>query len=479
MSTRETTGRYLYADYTPFEDNKNFLTMLRDFVSLTERLLRAKGEIESATLALSAASNMCTDLTLQFRKFKSEVSASMDSFNERFDAALAAGPQGSTAFDSKAAVAAMLDDTEKRFSVECGRYGEHLSSRVAQLKKTSAEYLQQWLLADHANLPYTITSRMSGEVSVSMGADLKHYAVSRSSSIVLGDAAGNEGALITYSFDIDATDLEFWSRKRKVSDLGLKEVVLPIGFKVSMSERLRKPFKLSRDRPPEREPDFANVDSYHIISVILRAKSVLEAVLAADASKPDYDCVKIVFPDVQDVSCRPIISALTKDKHGNIVEERDILQHDQVRESADTRNIVLLGKALYDRAEVLKDPKVYCLRSRLASVMVRIGDSQRPVARIAADSTEYDPTAAVLFLESIARSFSPIVSKVGEKSREGELILRQEIEGGSRNEHVLRLDALSSPLSFSEEGIRIARLLGITRPAPDSHIATSERTEAI
>src|ERR1051326_2315906 len=107
-------GRYLYADYTPFEENKNFIEMLREFVTVSERLLTTKREIENSSAALAGADALYNDLALQFRNFSSTVQNTMTLYDDKFNEMLRAGGQteGSKLFqDSKAILVKLLEDT--------------------------------------------------------------------------------------------------------------------------------------------------------------------------------------------------------------------------------------------------------------------------------------------------------------------------------------------------------------------------------
>ncbi|HET7344889.1 MAG TPA: hypothetical protein VFJ05_03345 [Nitrososphaeraceae archaeon] len=44
---------------------------------------------------------------------------------------------------------------------------------------------------------------------------------------------------LSYSFLIDSSSLAFWNNKRKVSDLGIEDMPIPVGFKIPISKKLK------------------------------------------------------------------------------------------------------------------------------------------------------------------------------------------------------------------------------------------------
>jgi hypothetical protein len=471
-------GRFLYADYTPFDENKNFLEMLKDLVSVSEQILRIKNEAGAVSSALAGADTLYNDLNSKFRQFRANVLDAMDAYNDKFNEILRTGgrAEGSDLFyNSKTALSKQLDDTEARFISEYNKYRDYLQSRMTQLSEAAVGYLQQWLLRDYYDLPYTLTSRMLTTIDASIDAASKKYRVSRSTTVSLGEKGPTGSAapaLLSYSFHIDSTELEFWNHKRKVSDLGLKDMVVPVGFKVPISEKLKRPFKLSR-KVTGKEPDFVDIDSYYLVSVTLQENSTLTAIVAADPSKPDYDMIRIAYSldglyvdparaqQASSTQSLPRIDYFTRDGDGNIIEESNVLQHREILDATDTSKILLFGRVLADRMSLLSDPRVTTPRSKLVSVKVddkhAIGLREKEKENL----LTFDHVLVVLFLESIAGGFSPIVSKLKQKSIAGELILRQELEGGNRREHVVRIADLRSALSFAPEGRTIASQLGV------------------
>lgn len=55
-------GRYLFGYYSPYEDNKNIIDMLKDFVSISEHLLRIHRSADELMFLLKNAKTLQEEL---------------------------------------------------------------------------------------------------------------------------------------------------------------------------------------------------------------------------------------------------------------------------------------------------------------------------------------------------------------------------------------------------------------------------------
>lgn len=87
-----------------------------------------------------------------------------------------------------------------------------------------------------------------------------------------GTAIDDRDPYLSYSFIIDDSSVEFWNHKRKVSDLGIEDTIIPVGFKTIISEKLKRSFRFVSGgddalSPVEKEPEFVSVDDYCLFKI--------------------------------------------------------------------------------------------------------------------------------------------------------------------------------------------------------------------
>jgi hypothetical protein len=321
-------------------------------------------------------------------------------------------------------------------------------------------------------------SSLSSEIIVSVdpATSFKTYSVSRVSSGGAGSLKGENEATdpirFSYRFQIDTSELEFWNYKRKVSEIGIRELMIPVGMKASISEKFKQTFRFgdAKDAGLTKEPEFVKADDYYLLSAELRGEKTLSIQLVPDVAQPENDLVSITY-DVSGLSTslsqpaasnsistasRPKLD-YTSRKNGNLVAASDLLQIRQVEQMADLSKFWLLGNAVLTKMKILQSPSIIASRGELELLKVGEKDVVGPDA-----TRKVDFLVLFEFLESIALSFTPLVRRLKEKTPiKGELILRQELEAGQRKEFTVRLDDLKSELVDTEYGKRISDIIGI------------------
>jgi len=180
------------------------------------------------------------------------------------------------------------------------------------------------LADDYRNLPRPIVSNLIITISASIDpkGSRKSYAILRTTAASTAtadtvqaetDKAENGGhkdsnALqFSYTFGIDGSEMEFWNHRRTIAELGIKELMLPIGMKAHMSEKIKQSFKFGsrKDAEISKEPEFVKVDDYHLRKVELQGNKTLLVDLARDTSSPDTDLFRIAY-DVSGVRDSPM-----------------------------------------------------------------------------------------------------------------------------------------------------------------------------
>jgi hypothetical protein len=515
-------GRYLFGDYTPFDENKNFINMLKDFVSVSSNIIQIHKNVERLRFVLNNAELLENEMIAKIKQLKNSTDASMDAFHKNYHEgiinALFPTPTGTDLFfQIKNTLIHQLTDGEKEYARHSEEYKKYIHSKIEDFYKNAASLLQDWLSKDNFNLPFALTSNLLNVVEVSIDQnDDNSYRISRTSSITIqkkkavkfaDTAIDDRASYLFYSFIIDVSSIEFWNHKRKVSDLGIEDMLIPVGFKTPISEKLKRSFRfVSRGEddqtPMEKDPEFVSADDYYLSYLKLEGGKTLFLILADDASKLDDKVMKINYDmadwyqndfndKVDDVSAKAEFykRLISEGK----VPKIDYIQDKEIRrlnlfqkeflQFTDISKIFLLGKALTDKMNSILNPKAIASHIKLESIKVDDKDAIT-VNRDSANSPSllYNEELVISFLESVATGFAPLILKLKTKSPvEGELILRYETGDRQREEYVVRTKEINSQLSSTNEGKRISSMLGLSNNVSSdmtrsSHSTTSSTT---
>jgi hypothetical protein len=269
--------------------------------------------------------------------------------------------------------------------------------------------------------------------------------------------------------------------------------MIPVGLKTPITKKLKKSLDflpgLDRDVQSQREPKFVNVEDYYVYSATSDGKENLLVVFVDDPSKPDDNLIQIKYR-ISELSHDDASNTTTIDTFANPRTHdldhnklpridftssgegkvQDILGIKDIVEATDIPKIMLLGRAILDKIQLILqyEPSQLALYSKLSSI--RVDDKDALVvdatrSSISVGNTNivaYDPSLVTVFLEITAKYYALIVRKLKEKSpMKNELILRFENVDGSREEHSVRIEELNFILKRTDSGKKIARALEI------------------
>ncbi len=507
--------------------------MLKNFVSLAAQVIQ-RHEVDVKCISLMHDSELLREeIVSAIRNTRATATDTIDRFYERNSDVFAsvAGLQsaGGNTFltDAKASLAKMLTDVETGSLQQQEKHKENIISIINTNRIAAVNAVQGWLSDENRNFTRPVLANLSVELAahVDPATSNNTYRVIRTASTEIATTSaaavtnkkeekkgGGEKAAaaaattpptrFSYVFEFEATGVEFWNYRKKVFDLGIKELMLPVGMKLPMSEKVKSTFRLSsRKEEPAKEPHFTKADDFYISSVALRGEKTLEVRLASDiaataavAGRPagggdKGEFFSIVFdvtslPGSTHTSSSPSAnSTLPATTHPTIhytdnrergrggqatMEETDLLQIKEIEQATDLRKLAMFGTEVLARMQILRDPGILALKGKLKLLTVdekeAISMSRRDASDAAMASSGAAATATsalvlidyhLLFdlLEALARSFGPVVEKLKEKTPvKEELILRQELEGGQRKEFAVRLDDLRSQLGETSHG---------------------------
>jgi hypothetical protein len=483
----------MYADYSPLEDDRNLIDIMKDFTSIVSRLGKIDINNKRLSSLLSDSDILRDDIIAAVKGIRTNTTATMDKFYDKHSVVLAdelLTTGAALLVGARTSLSELLGNTETSFDHQHAQYREKIMSKIEENSNTASSLIKTWLAGDYWNLPRPMVSNLAVTISASLDktGPTKAYAIFRTTTsstatVETVQAWATEaekhnekqpGALqFSYTFRIDSSDVEFWNHKRTVAELGIKELMLPIGMRAPVSEKIKQTFRFGSRKDAEilKEPEFVKADDYHLLTASLQGDRTLVVELAGDISTPETDLFRVTFDvsNLQDslhygeeqrpssTSSRPKIDYLSKADRGTVVTLTDLLQIGEIEKNSDLSKIHLLGAAVLSRIKTLRAPEMVQSRGRLDELKTHDSVSVIPSALLRGD---YD--ALFEFLESVASSFAPFVTRMKEKTTvHGELTLKEELGEGQRKEFSVRIDDLKSQLKDTQYGNRISDAMGL------------------
>jgi hypothetical protein len=508
MNTREAKGntfqkggRYLYADYTPLEQNIDFLSQLKDFASLSDIIFQSHSDFELLRTVLANAEYLESEIVSRIDQLSSTLGNAFGNFDIRYNEPLRERyslPSEADPFViASSSLKSSIAQSREVFLKQSDNYRRYVYSRIEQSLSTAFQPLNEFISKGYEKLPYIMTSDLQKGLQISIDAtlgDSKHYNILLTNTLQPNSSSTYYNTnSISYSISIRSVELEFWNQRRRVSDFGLKDIMIPAGLKTPITKKLKKSLDflpgLDIDLQSQREPKFVNVEDYYVYAVTSDGKDYLLVVLVDDPSKPDDSLIRIKYriselshdddnssgsiatlpnPRTQDLDYNKLPRIdFTSSEEGRV---QDMLGIKDIVEATDIPQIMLLGRAILDKIQLILqyEPSRLALYSKLSSI--RVNDKDALVVDASKSSISmgnnniiaYDPSLVTLFLEITAKYYAPIVRKVKEKSPvKNELILRFEKADSSREEHSVRIEELNLILERTDSGKKIARALEI------------------
>ena len=495
-------GRYLYADYSPLEQNADFLSQLRDYSSLSDMIFQAHNDFEQLRSVLANAESLESEIISKIDQLINSVGDTFSNFaslhNEPLRERYSIPTEADPFVIASSTLRSNIIHSREVFLKQSDSYRRYIYSRIEGSLTSALEPLNELLTKSYEKLPYTMTSRIQKGLKISIDdsfGDTKRYNIVLVNTLPPNSSDIPENTTsLSYSLSVRSTEIEFWNQRRKVSDFGLKDIMIPVGLKTPITKKLKKSFDflpgLDKEVKSHRAPKFVNVEDYSLYSASTDGKEDLIIVLVDNPSKPDDNLIQIKYriselnhddstaiTNIDSPSVKPKKHYLeynklpridfTSSEQGKV---HDILGIKDIAEGTDIAQILLLGRAILDKVELILyyEPSQLALYSRIMSI--RVGDKDAVVVDPSKSSISlgnsnivaYDPSLVTIFLEITAKYYSSIITKLKEKSpMKDELILRFENADGSREEHSLAIEELNNLLKKTEGGKKIARALEI------------------
>lgn len=495
-------GRYLYADYSPLEENIDFLSQLRDFSSLSDMIFQAHNDFEQLRSVLANAESLESEILSKIDQLINTIGDTFSNFGSQHNEPLRERYSIPTEADpfviASSTLRSNIIHSREVFLKQSDSYRRYIYSRIEGSLSSALEPLNELITKSYEKLPHTMTSSLQKGLKVSIDdsfGDSKHYNIVLINTLPPNSSNISENSIfLSYSLSVRSTEIEFWNQRRKVSDFGLKDIMIPVGLKTPITKKLKKSLDflpgLDKEIKSHRAPKFVNVEDYYLFSTNTDGKENLVVVLVDNPSKPDDNLIQIkyriselnhdestVITNVGSNSVKPKKHYLEHNKLPRIDftsseqgKVQDILGIKDIAEATDIAQILLLGRAILDKIELILyyEPSQLALYSRISSIRVDDKDavvvdpSKSSISLGNSNIVAYDPNLVTIFLEITAKYYSSIIRKLKEKSpMKDELILRFENADGSREEHSLAIEELNYLLKKTDGGKKVARALEI------------------
>lgn len=497
-------GRYLYADYTPLEQNIDFLSQLKDFSSLSDTIFQAHNDFERLKSVLANAESLESEIVSKIDQLGSALVDIFSNFgimyNEPLRERYSIPNEADPFVIASNTLRSNIIHSREVFLKQSDSYRRYIYSRIEGSLSSAIEPLNELISKSYEKLPYILISNLQKGLKISVDdtfGDSKRYNILLINTLPPNSISLSEnGPSLSYSLSVRSTEIEFWNQRRKVSDFGLKDIMIPVGLKTPITKKLKKSLDflpgLDKETRSQRAPKFVNVENYYLYSANTDGKEDLLVVLVDNPSKPDDNLIEIKYK-ISELNHHNGRTTITTNAADTSVESRthyleynklpridftsseqgkvqDILGIKDIAEATDIPRILLLGSAILDKIELILhyEPSQLALYSKLSSI--RVGDKDALVVDESKSSISlgnnnivaYDPSLVTIFLEIIAKYYSPIIRKLKERSpMKNELILRFENADGSREEHSLGIEELNVLFKRTEDGKKIARALEI------------------
>ena len=504
QESSQTSGTYLFGDYTPFEENKNIIDVLKDFISISEHVIQIHVNVDKLNLLLKNAETLRELMNLKINQFKlsseSEVDKYFDEFYEKLAKVYFPDQIGVEPFlRIKNSILRSISDVERESSTSFDEYKTYLASKKDDFYMSSVRLVQTWLSKDEPNLPNQLVSSSTNTLIAKVEETGEQYSISRLTQFRVEsdeEERKTQSTSFSYSFSIDASVTGFWKSARRIFDLGIDQISVPIGFKTSISEKLRRSFRIGHSNDhhhdSDREPETVSLENYYVTHAKLESGNTLSVILSAEA-KPRDKVIRIEY-DLNDLHAAGKNSAYEGSKYEQVVAEGRVPRVEYIDEK-ETRRIDLLQKEFLrvtdigrimdmgSRIEVnlqqLIDMRAISSYVKLYSITVGDKEAILIANRNSVDGhISYYEDLVVSFLERIASAFAPVIQVLKSKSPvKGELIMRYDSPDKQRQEYMIRTSDMISRLSPSSSGHRILAALGFTNEnGTDSKVENITKT---
>ena len=229
--TESSTGRYLYGDYSEFEENRNFINILNDYISISNNIFVIHDKIIKLDEHIEETYNFQKDLHNRFTDFTKTMESSIYNFysthhlkvlqtlNEKSN-------EGKIFFDTKDYLMNSFQVMEKEYSRNLKNYQENIKIKTNDYYRNSIKLIQTWLAKGLVTFPYSFLMNLKNSFEMNLINDdgKIYYKITNTNSIIIDNRDKHEDGskVLTYSFSMDESPGNFFYKKQKLSNILLQ-----------------------------------------------------------------------------------------------------------------------------------------------------------------------------------------------------------------------------------------------------------------
>jgi hypothetical protein len=252
-------GRYLYADYTPLEQNIDYLSQLKDFSSLSDLIFQAHNDFEHLRSVLSNAETLESEIVSKIDQLISTLGDIFGNFGIRYNETLRERysiPNEADPFVIESGtLRSNIIHSREVFLKQSDSYRRYIYSRIEGSLRSALEPLNELISKGYEKLPYTMLSNLQKGLKISIDetfGDSKRYNILLVSTLPPNSSSLSENTTsLSYSLSVRSTEIEFWNQRRRVSDFGLKDIMIPVGSNNQKDNKISRFFAGNRQRCKE------------------------------------------------------------------------------------------------------------------------------------------------------------------------------------------------------------------------------------
>jgi hypothetical protein len=478
LNQAEQNEGYLFGDYTPCNENENFLIQLKEYISTTSKIFIIHQDIEKLNTLLNNLDSINYEITSETKESISKMLSSIEKFQfisseitKEFSSV--GGSSNALVNDCRIFINKIESDFKDLFK-RIQSYKQEIELEIVNQRKNAIIILKTWLSKD-ANFPSNIVAQAISAINIKYDREQDSYSINRIKKIFENNNDKNNTKTMSFSFNIDPSTTDFWKGSKTISDLGLEGVDIPIGFRISMARKIKQTFRFISSNigsGKKQELQFINIDNYYL--KIVKLENYMLCLTLADYLESDHKIIRINY-DVRNLNSVKYLDnvkySLRNDKVTDDTLPRIEYIHDKERRKlnifekefikfVDVAKLLLIGKQLVSIINNIALSDTIVTNSELK--WVRMDEKYVFTVEDNYNLIQYDELLVLSFLENMGKKFTPLLKIIKFKSpNEGELVLTHITKDKQKKEYAIKLEDINSELNSSKEGRKISSILEI------------------
>src|ERR687890_1376478 len=208
-------GRYLYADYTPLEQNIDLLSQIKDFSNLSNIIFQAHNDFEHLRSVLANAESLESEIVSKIDQLASALVDIFGNFGIRYNEPLRERysiPSEADPFViASSTLRSNIIHSREVFIKQSDSYRKYIYSRIEGSLSSALEPLNELISKSYEKLPYVMSSQLQKGLQISIDnilGDNKHYNILLINTLPPNSfsLSENTSTSVSYSLSIRSTE---------------------------------------------------------------------------------------------------------------------------------------------------------------------------------------------------------------------------------------------------------------------------------